>query len=77
VSSLITGMAPGVVTTGTLGWLCFSSDFESMGAREAAEAKVSGSPKSKARNAKRDQEQRDGTASFVLGTAHDEIWRDA
>ena len=77
VSSLITGMAPGVVTTGTLGWLCFSSDFESMGAREAAEAKVSGSPKSKARNAKRDQEQRDGTASFVPGTAHDEIWRDA
>ena len=77
VSSLITGMAPGVVTTGTLGWLCISSDFESMGAREAAEAKVSGSPKSKARNAKRDQEQRDGTNPFVNNTAHVEFWRDA
>ena len=66
-----------VVTTGTLGRLCFSSDFESMGAREAAEAKVSGSPKSKARNAKRDQEQRDGTNPFVNNTAHVEFWRDA
>ena len=43
-----------VVTTGTLGRLCRSSDYERMGAWEAAEAKVFGSPKAKARNAKRD-----------------------
>ena len=64
-----------VVTTGTLGRMCFSEDYESMGAVEALWAKGFGSPKSKARNAKRDQEQRDGTASFVPNTVHDEFWR--
>ena len=58
-----------VVTTGTLGRLCHSSDYESMGAREAAEAK--------ALLAKQNQEYRDGTNPFVPNTAHDEYWRDA
>ena len=66
-----------VVTTGTLGRLCFSADFESMGAREAAEAKASGHPKAKALLAKQNQEYRDGTNPFVPNTAHDEYWRDA
>ena len=64
-----------VVTTGTLGRICFSADFESMGAQEAAEAKAYGSPKGKALITKSDQEERDGTASFVPGTANDEFWR--
>ena len=64
-----------VVTTGTLGRLCTSSDYESMGAREAAVAKASGNPKAKALITKSDQEERDGTASFVPGTANDEFWR--
>ena len=33
-----------VVTTGTLGRLCWSADFESMGAREAAGAKAEAHP---------------------------------
>ena len=66
-----------VVTTGTLGRLCVSADFESMGAREAAEAKASGHPKAKALLAKQNQEYRDGTNPFVPNTAHDEYWRDA
>ena len=66
-----------VVTTGTLGTLCRSSDYESMGAREAAEAKAYGSPKGKALWAKAMQEVRDGTNPFVPGTMHDEFWRDA
>ena len=66
-----------VVTTGTLGRLCHSSDYESMGAREAAEAKASGHPKAKALLAKQNQEYRDGTNPFVPNTAHDEYWRDA
>ena len=66
-----------VVTTGTLGRLCWSSDYESMGAREAAEAKAYGSPKGKALWEKTMQEYRDCTNRFVHGTAHDEIWRDA
>ena len=64
-----------VVTTGTLGRLCHSSDYESMGAREAAEAKASGHPKAKALLAKQNQEYRDGTNPFVPNTAHDEYWR--
>ena len=64
-----------VVTTGTLGRLCFSGDFESMGAWEADDAKGFGSPKGSALNAKQDQEERDGTASFVSNTWHDEFWR--
>ena len=66
-----------VVTTGTLGRLCVSVDLESMGAREAIDAKGFGSPKGSALNAKQDQEERDGTASFVSNTWHDEFWRDA
>ena len=66
-----------VVTTGTLGRLCWSSDYESMGAREAAEAKAYGSPKGKALWAKMQQEVRDGTSPFVPNTAHEEFWRDA
>ena len=68
-------MRVSVVTTGTLGRLCRSSDYESMGAREAAEAKANGSPKGKALWAKVQQEYRDGTSPFVPKTMHDEIWR--
>ena len=66
-----------VVTTGTLGRICFSADFESMGALKAAEAKAYGSPKGKALWAKMQQEVRDGTNPFVPNTAHEEFWRDA
>ena len=66
-----------VVTTGTLGRLCSSSDYESMGAREAAEAKAYGNPKAKALMAKQNQEYRDGTNPFVPGSIHIEFWRDA
>ena len=64
-----------VVTTGTLGWACFSADFESEGAREAADAKAVAHPDWIALGAKSEQEDRDGTSAFVHGTAHDEIWR--
>ena len=64
-----------VVTTGTLGRLCVSADFESMGAREAAGPKAYGSPKGKALEAKESQEVRDGTNPFVPNTWHNEIWR--
>ena len=64
-----------VVATGTLGRLCRSSDYESMGAWEAAEAKGFGSPKGKALWAKASQEVRDGTNPFVPNTWHNEIWR--
>ena len=70
-------MRVSVVTTGTLGMLCRSSDYESMGAREAAEAKANGSPKGKALWAKVMQEYREGTNPFVPNTGHDEFWRDA
>ena len=66
-----------VVTTGTLGRLCFSEDHESMGAFEAAIAKGFGSPKGTALMAKHDQELRDDTNRFVPNTTHDEFWRDA
>ena len=66
-----------VVTTGTLDRQCTSSYYESMAAREAAVAKVTGSPKGKALLAKQDQEMRDGTWPFVPGSIHEEIWRDA
>ena len=66
-----------VVTTGTLGRLCISGDFESMGAREAAEAKGFGSPKGQALGAKQGQEERDGTSPWVPNTVHNEFWRDA
>ena len=65
-----------VVTTGTLGRLCWSSDYESMGAREAADAKALAHPDWKALRAKAMQEYRDGTSMFVPNTYHDEFWRD-
>ena len=66
-----------VVTTGTLGRLCVSADFESMGAQEAADAKAEAHPDWKALGAKASQEVRDGRNSFVPNTWHDEYWRDA
>ena len=66
-----------VVTTGTLGRMCFSADYESMGACEATDAKGFASPKGKALSAKHGQEERDGTSVFVPNTVHDEYWRDA
>ena len=64
-----------VVTTGTLGRICLSADFQSMGAREAAGAKVNAHPATQALGAKETQEHRDGTHPFVPNTHHDEIWR--
>ena len=64
-----------VVTTGTLGRLCLSADFESMGAREASFAKADAQPLHIALGAKSEQEDRDGTSAFVPGTRHDEFWR--
>ena len=66
-----------VVTTGTLGRLCLSADFESMGAREAAFAKADAHPDWIALGSKESQEVRDGRNSFVPNTWHDEYWRDA
>ena len=66
-----------VVTTGTLGRLCFSVDHESMGASEAAGAKVNAHPDGIALIAKETQEHRGGTSMYVPNTRHDEIWRDA
>ena len=64
-----------VVTTGSLGRLCFSVDYESMGALEHDQATGLSSPKASALNAKQEQEDRDRTAPFVPNTVHDEIWR--
>ena len=64
-----------VVTTGTLGRACVSADYESMGAMEAAHAKAIAHPDWKALDAKETKEKRDGTAAFVPGTVHEEIWR--
>ena len=66
-----------VVTTGTLGRMCFSSDYESMAAREAAEAKSDADPRVIARMKENIQMSRDGTHPMVPGTWHDEYWRDA
>ena len=66
-----------VVTTGTLGRFCYSADYESMVAMEVIVAKANAHPDWIARNAKRDQEVRDGTNPFVPNTGHDEYWRDA
>ena len=66
-----------VVTTGTLGRLCLSADYESMGAREAAGAKANAHPDWIALGAKQNQEFRDGTAPIVPNTQHEEYWRDA
>ena len=66
-----------VVTTGTLGRLCWSADFESMGAHEVIGAKAEAHPDWIALTAKQRQEVRDGTGVFVPNTGHDEYWRDA
>ena len=66
-----------VVTNGTLGRLCISSDHEGMGAMEASDAKAEAHPDWKALGAKHGQEHRDGTSMYVPNTRHDEIWRDA
>ena len=66
-----------VVTTGTLGRLCWSRDLESMGAHEVIGAKAVAHPDWIALMAKADQEVRDGTSAFVPNTMHDEYWRDA
>ena len=69
-------MRVSVVTTGTLGRLCRSSDYESMGAWEAAVAKTEAHPDWIALRAKASQEARDGTSPFFPKTMHHEIWRD-
>ena len=66
-----------VVTTGSLGTICHSADYDSMSAWEALRAKGFGSPKALALGAKHSQEDRDGTSPFVPNTMHDEYWRDA
>ena len=66
-----------VVTTGTLGRMCFSTAYESMGAQEALWAKWLAHPATQALGAKQDQEERDGTFPFVPNSFHDEFWRDA
>ena len=66
-----------LVTTGTLGRLCWSHDYESMAAMEAEVDKLGADPRVIALLAKVSQEHRDGTSPFVHDSYHDEIWRDA
>ena len=66
-----------VVTTGTLGRLCFSADFESMGAHEVIAAKANAHPDWIALGVKQSQEAQHGTQPFGPNTSHDEYWRDA
>ena len=66
-----------VVTTGTLGRLCFSSDYDNMAAREAAEAKVAADPRWIALGQETQKLIRDGTSPVVPNSIHDEYWRDA
>ena len=66
-----------VVTTGTLGRLCYSADYENMAARDAAGAKVDADPRMIAHMKESHQMYRDGTHLFVPNTNHDEYWRDA
>ncbi len=70
-------MSVSVVTTGTLGRLCMSADFESMGAQGALWAKVQADPLWIALVAKGTAEIVRGELFFVPGTMHDEYWRDA
>ena len=65
------------VITGTLGRVCGSADFESMGAFEAARTRMEASPKAQAFYNKFQKKARDGTAALIPNTAHDEFWRDA
>ena len=66
-----------VVTTGTLGRLCLSSDFETMGAMEATNAKFWETPGFKGMAKQYGQELRDGNSPWVPGAEYEEIWRDA
>ena len=65
------------VITGTLGRLCGSADFESMGAFEAARTRMEASPKAQAFAQKFQKMARDGTHALIPNTAHEEFWRDA
>ena len=65
------------VITGTLGRVCGSADFESMGAFEAARTRMEASPKAQVFYEKFQKMARDGTAALIPNTAHDEFWRDA
>ena len=65
------------VITGTLGRMCGSADFESMGAFEVALAKMLASPKAQVFYEKFQQMERDGTCAYIPNTAHEEFWRDA
>ena len=64
-----------VVTTGTLGRLCWSRDSESMGAHEVIGAKAEAHPDWIALGVKQSQEAQHGTQPFVPNTGHDEYWR--
>ena len=64
-----------VVTTGTLGRICLSADFESMSAADLADAKANAHPDWKALGGKQEQEVRAGTCAQMTETFHDEIWR--
>ena len=66
-----------VVTTGHLGRICLSGEYESMGAFEDAMVKARAFPAFMTLWAKEDAWERDGTHSFVPNTSHDEFWRDA
>jgi hypothetical protein len=66
-----------VVTTGTLGRICLSADFESMSAMEVIGAKANAHPDWIALGAKQNQEVRAGTCAQLTETFYDEIWRDA
>ena len=66
-----------VVTTGSLGTICHSADYDSMSAWEAAETRMWADPKGIELSRRFDLHQGDGTSPFVPGTMHDEYWRDA
>ena len=65
-----------VVTTGTLGRLCMSADYESMGAMEEATRKFGANPRVVALNDKTPTGIRNGDHPFIE-PSHDEFWRDA
>ena len=66
-----------VVTTGSLGRICHSADYDSMSAWEAAETRMWADPKGVELSRRFRLHQGDGTSPFVPGTMHDEFWRDA
>jgi hypothetical protein len=66
-----------LVTTGSLGRICFSADFDSMAHWEAIIATIDADPRVKALDAKGTAEILRGELFFVPGTWHVEFWRDA